>query len=207
MMNMDSTLFISFLIVSITLIVVPGPNVLVIVSTSIAHGKSRGLQTVAGTTLAMALQLIIAAVGTAGVVRFLTEGFLYLKWLGVAYLLYLAIHHLKGAFINQDTVIKITASGSFTRGFFISLTNPKTILFFSAFLPQFVTSTGSYIQQISLLSSIFLLLAALLDSCYAIISARLQSLLLRNNITRLQHGLTGVLFLGASAWLASSRRT
>lgn len=203
---MDTTLFISFLIVSFVLIVVPGPNVLVIVSTSIAHGKSRGLQTVAGTTLAMALQLIIAGVGTAWFIEILTEGFRYLKWLGAIYLLYLAARHLKQAVFSRETSREITASATFARGFLVSSTNPKTILFFSAFLPQFVSSGENYLQQIGLLSLIFLLLAALLDSCYAILSSKLQSLLLRHNVARLQNGLSGLLFLGASAWLAATRR-
>ena len=204
---MDAALFISFLIVSFALIIVPGPNVLVIVSTSISQGKSRGLQTVAGTTFAMAVQLIIAGVGTAWFIGLITEGFFYLKWLGVIYLLYLAARHLKQAmFASEPAASETTASGTFARGFLVSSTNPKTILFFSAFLPQFVGSGENYLQQISLLSLSFLLLAALLDSCYAILAARLQTLLLRHNITRLQNGLSGLLFLGASAWLAATRR-
>ena len=202
---MDTTLFVSFLIISITLIVIPGPNVLVIVSTSITHGKSRGLQTVAGTTSAMALQLFVAAAGTAWFIDLLAEGFYFLKWLGAVYLLYLAGQHFKQAFFHQATSTNLTIYGTFARGFLVSLTNPKTIVFFSAFLPQFVTSSENYLQQISILSLTFLLLAALLDSCYAILSAELQTRLLRHNVARVQHGLSGVLFLGASAWLAARR--
>ena len=204
---MDATVFISFLIVSVALIVIPGPNVLVIVSTSLAHGKSRGLQTVAGTTLAMALQLIVAGIGTTWFIGVLTEGFHYLKWAGVVYLLYLAARHLKQAIVGEQTSsLQISTTATFARGFLVSSTNPKTILFFSAFLPQFVSSGEYYLQQISILSLTFLLLAALLDSCYAILAARLQSLLLQHNIARMQNWFSGLLFLGASAWLAATRR-
>lgn len=205
---MDATLFISFVLVSVALIVVPGPNVLVIVSTSLAHGKTRGLQTVAGTTLAMALQLLIAGIGTAWFVQRLVEGFYYLKWIGVLYLIYLACVHIRQALLAHETTpINITASATFARGFLVSATNPKTILFFSAFLPQFIHSSENYVQQISLLSLTFLLLAAALDSCYALLSARLRPLLLKRNMTRIQNGLSGLLYIGASAWLAATRRT
>jgi homoserine/homoserine lactone efflux protein len=205
---MDATLLISFVLVSVALIVVPGPNVLVIVSTSLAHGKTRGLQTVAGTTLAMALQLVVVAISTTWFVQLLTEGFSYLKWIGVLYLIYLASVHIKQALLARETnPINITAQATFARGFLVSATNPKTILFFSAFLPQFIDSSENYVQQISLLSLTFLSLAAALDSCYALLSARLQPLLLSRNMSRMQNGLSGLLYIGASAWLAVTRRT
>ena len=203
---MDITLFLGFVIVSTGLIAVPGPNVLVIVSTSIAHGKTRGLQTVAGTTTAMAIQMAIAVVGTAWFVQWITQGFLILKWIGIVYLLYLACAHFKQIRKTDGTSEPVSASGTFVRGFLVSLTNPKTILFFTAFLPQFVTAHGDYSQQITLLSITFLVLAIMLDSCYALLSARLYPMLQRRQYAQLQNGLSGVLYLGASAWLATLRR-
>ena len=202
---MDTALYISFLIVSVGVIVIPGPNVLVIVSTSLTYGTSRGLQTVAGTSLAMVIQLIIAGIGTSWFIQFLAEGFYILKWLGVAYLLYLGLLHLNHAVFGKVSGTLLRASSTFSRGFFISLTNPKTILFFSTFLPQFVSSADNYIQQISILSGTFLLIAIVLDSSYAILSAKIQSLLRTGNFFRIQSGFSGLLFLGASMWLATSR--
>jgi homoserine/homoserine lactone efflux protein len=123
-------------------------------------------------------------------------------------LLYLAAVHLRQAlFVSKTTPINISAAATFARGFLVSATNPKTILFFSAFLPQFIDSSENYVEQISLLSLSFLLLAAFLDSSYALLSARLQPLLLRKKLTRLQNGFSGLILLGASAWLAATRRT
>ena len=204
---MDTTLFISFVVVSVALIVIPGPNVLVIVSTGIAHGRLRGLQTVAGTTLAMAIQLVVAAFATAWFVSQLAAGFYYLKWLGAIYLLYLATLHLKHALAKEATAFTPSAKATFARGFWVSLSNPKTILFFSAFLPQFVNPGNAYLLQISILSFTFLLLAALLDSCYALLSGRLQTLIQQRNLSKLQNGVSAVLFFGASAWLATTRRS
>ena len=203
---MDTTLFISFLVASVGIVIIPGPNVLIIVSTSLNYGKSRGLQTVAGTSFAMAIQLVIAGIGTSWFIQFLAEGFYILKWLGVAYLLYLGLQHMIYAVAGQKTESPLSASSTFSRGFFVSLTNPKTILFFSAFLPQFVSMAGNYLQQISILSVTFLLVAIILDSSYALLSEKLQLLLQKHNLSRMQNGVSGLLFLCASVWLAASRR-
>ncbi len=194
--------FLLFIFVSIGVIGVPGPNVLVVVSTSLSHGKQRGLQTVAGTSTAMIIQLFIAAFGTAWFVGNLASGLVWLKWVGVIYLLYLGVQHLIiGA--SKKRPEAVTGLGSFQRGFWVSLTNPKTILFFSAFLPQFVSPSEPYLMQIALLSTIFWLLAIVLDSGYAVLAGKLTSLL-ENKLFKAQNYFSGFLYLGAGALLAST---
>lgn len=194
----------AFIFVSILVIILPGPNVLVIVSTSVSHGKLRGLQTVIGTSTAMVIQLFIAAIGTAWFVASLTQGFLWLKWAGVIYLIYLGIKNLLDA-VSHFEAKPISAIGSFQRGFWISLTNPKTILFFSAFLPQFVSPSESYLVQIVLLSSVFWIMATLLDSGYALVAAKVTSFLRHKKLHRYQSGLSGLLYLAAGATLAIAK--
>lgn len=203
---MDTSLLTAFLPVSLGVIAIPGPNVLVIVSTSVLHGKRRGLQTVAGTSLAMAIQLFVVGIGTSWFISVLTDGLSLLKWLGVAYLCYLGLMHLKKAMHREEVPLQLSASASFVRGFTVSLTNPKTMLFFSAFLPQFVSSPEHYAFQISFLSITFLLMAVLLDSCYAIFTVRLKSILGDWPGGRIRDAVSSLLFLGAGAWLAASRR-
>ncbi len=202
---MELTLFI---LLSAGLIIMPGPNVLAIVSTSIAHGRVRGLQTVAGTSLAMLLQLAIAAVGTAWFVEALSSGFLVLKWFGVAWLLYLGLRHLRAA-LQQREVPPLSALDSVQRGFWVSLTNPKTILFFGAFLPQFVSPEAAYLPQMLFLSAIFWGMAVVSDASYALLSgwlvARLGSLVRGRRLPRVQNGVSAVIYLGASAALAGTK--
>lgn len=193
----------TFILVSISIIILPGPNVLVVVSTSIVHGKLRGLQTVAGTSAAMAIQLCIAALGTSWLVHSLTTGFLWLKWLGVIYLFYLGANHLLN--MRRATYSHISAMGTFQRGFWVSLTNPKTILFFSAFLPQFADPDSSYYVQIVMLSGLFWLLAVILDSCYALLAYKSSSLLNREGMAKYHHGASGVLYLTAATALATTK--
>lgn len=194
----------TFALIAAAFIVIPGPNVLVIVSTSLSAGKARGLQTVVGTSLAMIIQLMVAALATSSVLLLLAEGLLWLKWLGVAYLLYLGISSLYACYRNQDK-IPPSALGSLQRGFLVSLTNPKTILFFSAFLPQFVSNEAFYLQQVSLLSVIFWILATAIDMSYATLAGNAKWIFKKRSITRIQEGISGTLYITASGVLVSSR--
>ena len=191
---MDSFLYTAFLLTSIGFIVIPGPNVLVIVSTSINQGVKRGLQTVAGTTTAMALQLLIAGLASASVVQLVQHGLSWLKWVGLLYLCYLALQHWRRAWRNKEqsgSIASETAVWTFSRGFLVSISNPKTILFFTAFLPQFTSAEFNYSIQITVLSLTFVVAALLFDSLYAILAGRLRHLLWR---PRLQHGISGSLY-------------
>jgi len=196
---MDLSLYIAFLLTSATLILVPGPNVLVIISTSIAHGKIKGLQVVLGTSCAMAIQLFIAAVGTTWLIETLSAGFTWIKWFGVVYLLYLGINHFFQ--LRKINIIQPSSSSTFTRGFIVSLTNPKTILFFVAFLPQFISGDSDYSIQIFILSITFLALAIVLDSLYAALSGHFANYSNNRNIAKVQHSASGTLYLSASIWL------
>jgi threonine/homoserine/homoserine lactone efflux protein len=195
----------AFVLVSTLIILTPGPNVLVIVSTSLSHGRIRGLQTVAGTATAMSIQLGVAALGTAWLVNALTQGFLWLKWAGVVYLIYLGIRHLADAAFDREPT-SATAMGSFGRGFWVSLTNPKTILFFSAFLPQFTDPSRAYLPQIVLLSAVFWVLAVLFDSCYALLSSWVAPALRGRNLRRFGSAASGLLYLTGGLALAAARR-
>lgn len=202
---MTVELYLSFILVSLMVIAMPGPNILVIVSTSLTAGRVRGLQTVIGTSLAMVLQLAIAALGTTGLLTLLNNGLRWLKWAGVIYLLYLAITAFRQ--MVKPQAVQVSGLGSFQKGFWVSLTNPKTIFFFGAFLPQFVSDGQNYLLQISLLSATFWVLAVIIDSSYAIMSAKARVLLSSSRFQKLQNGLTGTLYLSASALLANGNRS
>jgi threonine/homoserine/homoserine lactone efflux protein len=204
---MDTTLYLSFLLVSAGLIIIPGPNVLVIVSTSIQYGKAQGLKTVAGTSVAMLIQLFIAAAGTSLFIQFITNGIHILKWIGVLYLVYLGLINFKLAISADKRTLQVTSMASFSKGFLISLTNPKTIIFFTAFLPQFVSMPGDYTQQIVVLSATFLMLAIIFDSAYALLAHKVNVLLAGRNLRNIQHRLSGSLYLMAALWLALMRRS
>lgn len=203
---MDASIYLAFVLTSIAFIVVPGPNVLVIVATGIAQGRLRAVQTVVGTSSAMALQLGIVAAGTSWVVQRISTGFVILKWSGVAWLLLLGLHHFRRSLTIHEEAKEVGATGSVITGFVTSVTNPKTILFFSAFLPQFVVTSGDYSHQITLLSLTFLALATIIDSGYALASASAWRLLRDRRATTIHHRLSALLCFVAGIWLAMLRR-
>lgn len=191
-----------YILIASGFILIPGPNVLVIVSTTLTHGRTRGLQTVLGTSMAMAVQLLVAAITTLSVITVINQGFLFLKWFGVGYLIYLAIRELWGALKN--TIPKsISGFGSFKIGFFTSLSNPKTIFFFGAFLPQFVSDASNYFLQITMLSLIFWCLAIFIDTGFALLSSKLTDLISLRPMARIQKGVNGLIMLVAGLWLAT----
>ncbi len=202
---MDLNQIISFALVSAIFVAVPGPNVLVIVSTTLSSGKLRGLQTVLGTSMAMIIQLTIAGLGTSILLSTLSQGLVWLKWAGVAYLFFLGINSLH-AFCTRKKSVQPSAATSIQRGFWVSLTNPKTILFFSAFLPQFAEVDSPYLPQIAILSICFFVVAIIIDSGYAIMSARLKWLLAARDMDRISNGVSGTFYIGAGGLLASTNK-
>jgi len=204
---MNIELYLSFILASVILIIVPGPNVLLVISTSVSHGVQKGLLTVLATSMAMALQLLIIALGTTWLVASLTEGFQYLRWFGIAYLLYMGVIYLRAYLrkINNKAQV-LSTSETFVRGFVVSLANPKTIFFFSAFFPQFITANGIYHQQFIVLSVTFLFIAMLLDSLYAVLAGRVRVYFDALDLQRLHYGISSVLFISAGIWLFFARR-
>lgn len=204
---MPLDLYLAFVGASVLLIVVPGPNVALIVANSVAHGARYGLMTVAGTASAMVLQLALVVLGASALLGLLAGLFDWLRWLGVAYLLWLGLRTWRAAASDLSGIAAEprSAAAIVTRGFLVSLTNPKTLLFYAAFLPQFVSADrGAATDQLLLLSVTFLVVAVLLDAGWALLAGRLRFLMQAR--ARLRNRLTGGLLMGAGVGLALARR-
>ncbi len=204
---MDTAVYLSFIIISVGVIVSPGPNVLLVVSTSLSHGKNKGLQTSIGVMLAMAVQLVVAATSTAWLITMLNTGFIWIKWMGVIYLLYLGFSQLRLAFSDNNKIKPPTALGSFSRGFFVSLTNPKTLFFLGAFLPQFASSQYAYLPQIILLSVSFWVIALLTNIFYSLLAGKISTLFRSKKFVKTQNWFSGLLYMCAGIALAVSNRS
>jgi len=204
---MEMSSYITIIIISLGFIAMPGPNVLVVISTSLSEGKAKAFRTIAGVTIAMLLQLVIATFSTAWLVNTLSQGFLWLKWFGVIYLIYLGIMNIRSLFDPATKAAKNSSMVLFSRGFFVSLTNPKTIIFFSAFLPQFVSQQGSpFGVQMAVLSITFLLLALSVNIIYAISASKIASSVSSGITQKVSRGASGALYIGAGLLLAATNR-
>lgn len=200
---MNLEIFIGYVIISMGIILVPGPNVLLIVSNSISYGVKRGLQTVAGTSLAIAIQLTITSIGLTSLMLVLVDVFDWIRWLGVIYLIYLGLKLWYHSFNKEDDPQVEVASVNqvFWQGLFVSLTNPKTMLFFTAFLPQFVDFTKPIAIQMLILSLTFLIIATLFDSIYAITGGKLSHFLMKPQRAKLGNRISGTLLISTGIGL------
>jgi homoserine/homoserine lactone efflux protein len=199
-------LYVGFVIASTVLVLIPGPNVSLIVANSIAYGTRYGLLTVVGTSSAIALQLALTALGLTATLGVLAGRFEWIRWIGVGYLLYLGARQWTTAPIDLTrTKPQPRSFKAITlRGFAISLTNPKTLLFYGAFFPQFLTPNAPIAPQVALLSVTFFVIAAGLDSCWALLAGRLRGVLAMRG--KLRNRLSGGLLIGAGIGLALAHR-
>lgn len=204
---MSLDLYLAFVVACAILILIPGPNVALIVANSVAHGVRYGLVTVAGTASAMVLQLALVVLGASTALAVLAGVFDWLRWVGVAYLVWLGVRAWRAPPVDlaHTEAERRSAAAIFARGFLVSLTNPKTLLFYGAFLPQFVaTGGGETTRQLLMLAATFLAIAVLLDGAWAVLAGRLRRLLATH--ARLRSRLTGGLLIGAGVGLALARR-
>ncbi|MBS0562410.1 MAG: LysE family translocator [Proteobacteria bacterium] len=199
-------LYAAFVAATAVLILIPGPNVSLIVANAVAYGTGFGLLTVAGTSAALALQLALTALGMTAVLGALATWFEWLRWIGVAYLIWLGIRAWRAppTDLTRTRAQPRSARGIFLRGFLVSLTNPKTLLFFGAFFPQFISLGRPVGPQVALLCATFLVIAVLLDGAWALAAGRARALL--GARPRLRNRLTGGLLMGAGVGLALARK-
>lgn len=203
---MTVELYLTFVLATAILIAIPGPNVALIVANSVAHGRRFGLITVAGTSAAMIPQLVLTVAGMTGALVLLSNLFEWLRWIGVAYLAYLGIQAILAQPIDLTKIRPEPRSPReiFLRGFLVSLTNPKTLLFYGAFFPQFIEPSANVAEQLLLLSGTFLAVAVVLDACWALVGGQLRGLLAGRGVLR--NRLTGGFYFAAALGLATARR-
>lgn len=201
----DPSLYLAYVATVTVLILMPGPNVALIVANSVAYGARYGLLTVVGTSAAMVLQLVLVALGLSQVLGALGSWFELLRWVGVAYLIHLGIAQWRAPAIDLTKVApeRKSARAMLARALVVSMTNPKTLLFYGAFFPQFVASDRAVGPQVMLLSATFVGLAILLDGSWALAAGRARHLLARHG--RLRNRISGGMLVGAGVALAAAR--
>jgi len=195
-----------FVAATALLIVIPGPNVALIVANSVAHGTRYGLLTVAGTASGVVVQLALTVLGAGAALDFLAASFDFLRWAGVIYLVWLGIAAWRAPPVDLGQVRPQARSARaiYLRGLLVCLTNPKTLLFCGAFLPQFVTPGPDTTRQLVLLALAFFVVSTVLDGLWAILAGRLRSLLMAR--AKLRNRVTGGLLVGAGLGLALARK-
>lgn len=193
------------------LLVIPGPAVSYVVSRSIGHGRAAGLVSVLGIVAGTLCHVVAAALGISAVLASSALAFPFVKYLGAGYLIYLGIKTLR---TGDQPSLEAAGGGTglariFGQGFLVNLLNPKTALFFLAFLPQFVDPARGHVTlQILQLGILFALMGWCSDSTYALIAGSLAerlrgSLRLRRIQRKVSAG--GLIALGLASAFSGAR--
>jgi threonine/homoserine/homoserine lactone efflux protein len=168
-----SSQWLAFLVASILFIQVPGPSLLFTIGRALTVGRREALLSVVGNALGLVVQVGFVALGLGAIVAASATAYTGLKLAGAAYVVWLgvsAIRHRADARVALESPERTPAStGHAVRtGFIVGVTNPKTIVFFAAFLPQFTSASGPATLQLALLGVVFGILAVCSDSVWAL---------------------------------------
>ena len=199
-------LFLGFIAAVTLLMLLPGPNVMLLVGNSVAHGRSAGFITLAGTASAMAVQLTVTVFGLTALLAHMGAWFGLLRWAGVAYLLWIGITTWRRP-PPDATAPRADPPGRraiWMRGFVVSLTNPKTLFFYGALFPQFIDPARPASPQVAALAGGFLGIALGIDSLWVLLGGALGRRLA--GVGRRSNRIGGGLLCGAALGLAIARR-
>jgi threonine/homoserine/homoserine lactone efflux protein len=192
----------AFILASTVLAVTPGPGVFYIVARSLLQGWRHGLASVAGVALGNFGNAVGAALGLAALFAVSSLAFTVVKYLGAAYLIYMGIQALRAPASSGDAETPAPQPQCMTTifrdGFLVALLNPKTAIFFAAFLPQFMTPQApSHAAQSVALGALFVLIAAICDTAYALAAGSVAPALKRvGGLRKAGRWLTGGAFIG-----------
>jgi threonine/homoserine/homoserine lactone efflux protein len=178
----DASTFALFVAAALVMLVVPGPSVLYIVARSIEGGRIAGLISVLGVQTGALVHIAFAALGLSAILASSAVAFSVVKWLGAAYLVWLGLRRIFGGEEEENVVVEPERlSRVYAQGVIVNVLNPKTALFFLAFLPQFIDpSRGAAWIQVLLLGATFVVLALCSDGLYALLSGTAGAWLRRN---------------------------
>ncbi|MBA8901279.1 LysE family translocator [Phyllobacterium sp. P30BS-XVII] len=201
---METTTIILFAATVLPLICTPGPDMLFVASQSLSEGPAAGLQATAGICLGYVVHSILVALGVAAVIAASPVLFEALRWLGVAYLIYLAFQLIRSATMTGKlTLSPEPGRAILQRGFLTAVLNPKGMMIYFAILPQFMSHTGSIALQAGLLSAIFVALCGIV---YTILSTVIGGAGRRGNFSdrsrRMVEGGAGGLLIVAAGFMA-----
>ncbi|GAA1673574.1 LysE family translocator [Glycomyces endophyticus] len=195
-----------FCLASLPIVIAPGTSVAFVVTTTFSAGWRAGLPAVAGVEIGYLAHVVAAAVGVSALIVASPEAFTVVKLLGAAYLIWLGVKGWlskdKRTFSSttEDAVPAVSARQAFTQGLVVGVLNPKTAVFFLAFLPQFVSSTSSGAAwQIVQLGIVFVLLATIPDSTWVLASNGMRRFVGRLSL-RTMARISGTAFFALAAY-------
>jgi threonine/homoserine/homoserine lactone efflux protein len=206
---MSIELWLAFVAASAVLLIIPGPTILTVISYSMAHGRRANVSLVTAVALGDSTALLVSLLGLGALLATSAFWFTVVKWAGGLYLLYLGVKLLRAGL----SPIKLAAPATpgshwrlFVNTYLVTALNPKGIVFFVAFLPQFINPSASVTRQLWVLAVTFVVLATLNATLYAMFAASARKLLASSRAQRCFNLAGGSLLSAAGVWALLAKR-
>jgi threonine/homoserine/homoserine lactone efflux protein len=204
---MELHIYLAFVVATTIMIALPGPSVLLTVAHSISFGWQHALFTVAGATMGIAVQLIVAAIGLTSLLNVVAEAIEWLRWAGAAYLVYLGIKQWRSASEPPGfDISSVSKTNLFVQGLVITIPNPKSLIFIAAFLPQFIDAARPLGLQFAFIVPTFLVITFIVTSVWALAAGNVRGLLQSQRAFQSVLRTAGGLMIIAGVGLALARR-
>jgi len=206
---MTLTHWLPFAIASAILVAIPGPTVLLVVSYALGHGRRYALATTAGVALGDLTAMTASMLGLGVILAASAALFSVLKWVGAAYLIYLGIKLWRAPVSAPDTpdTAETRTGRIVAHAYAVTALNPKSIIFFVAFVPQFIDPHARALPQIVVFETTFVLLAALNAFSYAMLAAAARKAVRNARVQRAVNRTGGSLLIGAGLFAAAWKQT
>ena len=202
-----------YVVAVLVLTVTPGPSVLMCVTHGVNHGARRTLFSALGSVTAVVGIMACSAIGLGAALAASESAFNVIKWCGVAYLLYIGITTLRSTDASFDlaaaqpsTNTEVSRLSLYVKGLLVGASNPKALLFFTAFFPQFINPAAPQLPQFLILGITFVCFELFWLMFYATFASRAAPWLRAKGRARAFNRASGVMFIAASALLASMKR-
>ena len=207
---MPLELWLAYVATSAVVLAIPGPTILLVLSYSISHGRSATLPLVAGVALGDSVAITLSLIGLGTLLATSAMLFTVIKWLGGLYLIYLGIKLLRGA--SRPAALDAADIGGssprklFGNAFIVTALNPKSIVFFIALLPQFLSAAHPPVPQLWILGITFVVLATIGAAAYALFATSVRRFLASPRAQKAYAYVGGGLLCSAGVWALGARR-
>ncbi len=207
---MPIELWLAYVATSAVVLAIPGPTILLVLSYSIAHGRQATLPLVAGVALGDSVAITLSLIGLGTLLATSALWFTIIKWIGGLYLIYLGILLLRGADkpmqMQSDERRESSPRKLFANAFIVTALNPKSIVFFIALLPQFISAAHPVVPQLWILGVTFVVLATIGATSYALFATSIRRFLASPRAQKAYGYVGGGLLCGAGLWALSAKR-
>jgi len=206
---MSVEIWLAFIAASILLLIIPGPTILTVISYSLSHGRQANIPLIAAVALADSTAMTMSLLGLGTVLAASAFWFGVVKWIGGLYLIYLGIKLLL-ADAPSSHVTPLRQAGPrwklFVNTYLVTALNPKGIIFFAAFLPQFINTNAKVVPQLWILALTFIVLSIINAALYVIFAGSARKLLASSRVRRRFNVAGGSMLSAAGVWTLMSKQ-